>query len=825
MGFSNNYIFLLCFLFNIPNILIGQEVDLDYYLPEANYNTSITTPEEFLGFQVGEWHISHDKLYAYAQLLARESDRVQYTEYARTYERRPLLYLTISSPKNLSNLSKTKKAYQNIAQINEVSNIDLNSLPAVVYQGYSIHGNESSGANAAILIAYYLAAGDNEHIRNVLNDLVILLDPCMNPDGFHRFSTWVNSHKYTNKISDPSSREYNEPWPRGRTNHYWFDLNRDWLLLAHPESRGRIQTFHEWNPVVLTDHHEMGTNSSFFFQPGVPSRTNPLTPQINQDLTEEIGTFHAKALDSIGSDYFTKERFDDFYYGKGSTYPDVHGCIGILFEQASSRGHSKMSKNGIVSFPFTIRNQVVTSISTQKAAYTRKQELLEYKRNYFRKIKSEATDSKNQSYKIWDTDVSKLNAMMSILNQHQIITYESKHDDGFSFEVPLNQKQHRLIRSIFETVTEFQDSVFYDVSTWHFPSAFDVSYEKITNKSLQKQSTIVKFEHPKSNNVASHLGTFYFDWNQYNAPALLHDLMDLSYEVKLGSIKEQGESRDVLLVTPDKMTRNQLLETADKWEVQLDVYSEKLKNSDQIILPQGMAMIVGENVNSYDAGHTWFQSDYRWDIPISMIDKRQLQNCDLGKYDILLMVHGRYDDISHLNKKISDWIDQGGTLVCFKEAIEYPINNQWITFNSKKSNAMLLDEKSKEKRKTNAPGRVLGGSIYESNINKAHPLSLGYSKNTLTMFKKGTLFFELPKNKNAVAFTYTKTPRLSGYSNDEHIERAANSAAVVSFGKGDGKIITITDNPNFRGFWYAGSKLFANTLFMSQLIEEDQLIK
>ncbi|MDX1408775.1 MAG: M14 family metallopeptidase, partial [Saprospiraceae bacterium] len=364
--------FLICLtltvLLALPSSLSGQSVDLTYYLPDITYNPAIPTPEGFLGYQVGDWHVSHDQLKFYMQELARRSDRITIEEYARSYENRPLLLLTITSPRNHARIDEILAQRQTLTDPASTTSSPAGDSPVVIYQGYSIHGNEPSGANAALLMAYYLAAGQSEEVSNLLDNAVILLDPSFNPDGLHRFSAWVNSHKNQTLTSDPADREYSEAWPRGRTNHYWFDLNRDWLLLQHPESRGRVANFHKWKPNVLTDHHEMGTNSTFFFMPGIPSRTNPITPQRNQDLTAAIAEYHAEALDEIGSLYYTKESYDDFYVGKGSTYPDVNGGIGILFEQGSARGHVQESDNGLLTFQYAIRNQVRTSLSTQRAA-------------------------------------------------------------------------------------------------------------------------------------------------------------------------------------------------------------------------------------------------------------------------------------------------------------------------------------------------------------------------------------------------------------------------------------------------------------------------
>ncbi|MCB0580702.1 MAG: (d)CMP kinase [Phaeodactylibacter sp.] len=362
--------------------LHAQKQPLTYYLPDIKYDPDIPTPESFLGYQIGEWHISHDQQLFYLRALAAASPRVTITEYARTYENRPLVYLTITSEANHGRLEQLRQEHLALSRPGKSPDEDMEKMPLVVYQGFSIHGNEPSGGNAAPLVAYYLAAGQSDEVRRTLEETVILLDPCFNPDGFHRFSTWANMHKNLHLTDDSQDREYNEAWPRGRTNHYWFDLNRDWLPAQHPESRGRLQVFHDWKPNILTDHHEMGTNATFFFMPGVPERTNPITPWENQELTGRIGAYHAAALDEIGSLYYSQEGYDDFYYGKGSTYPDANGCIGILFEQASSRGHLQATINGPLSFSFTIRNQVATALSTQKAAVGLRTDLLDYQRRF-----------------------------------------------------------------------------------------------------------------------------------------------------------------------------------------------------------------------------------------------------------------------------------------------------------------------------------------------------------------------------------------------------------------------------------------------------------
>ncbi|MFT5079085.1 MAG: hypothetical protein ACI917_001605, partial [Patiriisocius sp.] len=459
------------------------QVDLEYYLPsDVTYDKNIPTPEQVIGHQIGDWHISHDKLVQYIYAVAAASNRITIEDRGETFEGRPLLLLTVTSPTNHNNIDTIKQNHLALTESNGASQ-NTSEMPIVVYQGFSIHGNESSGSNASLALAYYLAAAQGPKMNELLNNTVILLDPSYNPDGLQRFAYWANMHKSQNINPDPNDREYDEVWPGGRTNHYWFDMNRDWLPVQLPESRARINTFHDWYPNILTDHHEMGSNASFFFQPGIPSRTHPLTPQKNQDLTGDIAKFHAKALDKIGSFYYTEESFDDFYYGKGSTFPDINGSIGILFEQASSRGHAQETDNGILTFPFTIRNQFTAALSTLEAAQNMRTEILDYQRQFFKEARNEG---KSSAIVFGDEkDANKAYHLAEILKRHKITVHELKGDatiegkkyrKGAAYVVPKNQKQIRLINAMFEKRTKFKDSLFYDISAWSFPLAFNVDY-------------------------------------------------------------------------------------------------------------------------------------------------------------------------------------------------------------------------------------------------------------------------------------------------------------------------------------------------------------
>ncbi|MDA0885929.1 MAG: M14 family zinc carboxypeptidase, partial [Bacteroidetes bacterium] len=483
----------------IPSLFLNAQVGLEYYLGDLNeYNKSIPTPQSIIGHEVGEFHISHDKLSHYVQEVSKVSDRVKLVNRGKSYENRTSWLMIITSESNHLRLEEIRKQHLKLSN-SKNKDLDVSNMPIVVYQGFSVHGDEPSGSNASLPLMYHLLASNSQETIDLLDNTIILLDPSFNPDGLQRFSQWANSNKNQSLTPDPNDREYNQYWPRGRTNHYWFDLNRDMLPNQLVETNAKIKTFTEWLPNILTDHHEMGTNSSFFFQPGVPERKNPLISDLNQALTREIGTYHEKALNSIGSLYYSEEDYDDFFFGKASTYPDANGGIGILFEQGSSRGHIQESVNGILTFPFTIRNQLTAAFSTLEAAKNMRIKLLNYMKDFYDdQIKLNPKPSDNIVFgKL--KDESTVYHLADLLNSHKIkfnrisedvVLNGKKFTKDNSFVIPLNQPKRTLINAMFYTQTEFKDSLFYDVSAWTFPLAFNVNYSYTNDLS---KSSVSKF--------------------------------------------------------------------------------------------------------------------------------------------------------------------------------------------------------------------------------------------------------------------------------------------------------------------------------------------
>ena len=456
------------------NNLIAQ----DYFLENNGpYNENIQSPEEFLGYEIGFEHTRHDLIFSYLNYLSNSSKKAEIIKYGESHEGRDLIMLTVSSTNNLSNLDKIKQ--EHLKYTVPKSNLEVNkNLPVIINLGYGVHGNEPSSAEAAMLAAYTLVASENIKIKRLIENSVVFIDPTINPDGRDRHSQWANQYKSINLVADSNDAEHNEMWPKGRTNHYWFDLNRDWLLAINPESRGKLKWYHSWYPNVVTDFHEMGTNSNYFFEPMKRNASlKPLIPNENYSVLSPIfAEYYVKALDSIGSFYYTKESFDETYPGYGSSYPDVQGAVAILFEQASSRGHLQETNYGTMSFGFTIRNQYLSSIATVEAAVDNKDLLRDYQRRFFNSSVNEFKDEKIKAYEFGDMyDQNRNKAFIDKLLMHKIKVYNSKG----KFVVPVNQGQSRMVKNFFETHSKYADSVYYDASAWSVSNIYNMKSKKL----------------------------------------------------------------------------------------------------------------------------------------------------------------------------------------------------------------------------------------------------------------------------------------------------------------------------------------------------------
>jgi len=838
------HLYLLIFVGFSSFLQAQSQFDLSYYLPKnVTYNQDIPTPQSVLGFEVGEWHVTHDKLVEYMKLLSAVSNRISIEDRGKTFEGRPLILLTVTSPENHGNLDAIRTQHLKLIDYKQSNQLNTDTMPLVVYQGFSIHGNEPSGSNSSLILAYYLAAAEGDDIEELLENTVILLDPSFNPDGLQRFAYWANTNKSDFLNADPNDREFHEVWPGGRTNHYWFDMNRDWLPVQLPESRARIETYNNWMPNILTDHHEMGTNSTFFFQPGVQSRVHPLTPKLNQELTKEIGNYHAKALDNIGSLYFTEERYDDYYYGKGSTFPDINGGIGILFEQASSRGHAQETDNGLLSFPFTIRNQFTAALSTLKAAKEMRIKLLKYQKDFY--VNEHNENEKNSIKAIVfgdDKDVAKTNHLAEILQRHKIVVNRLNNDltiEGkqfkkeTSFIIPTNQTKSTIIKAMFEKRTTFTDSLFYDISAWTFPLAFNLDYAELKN--TQNVGDVVPNVEIKKGEVTTQSSYAYLmEWHEYYTPKALNKMLQHGIRAKLAlqpfSLNEESFDYGTIMIP----VKNQNINESELYEIMKDIaQTSQVKITGvttgltlgidlgssyfKTIEKQKVALLVGNGITSYDSGEIWYLFDQRYQMNVTKLDLEYLKNVDISEYTSIIVPSTKVKLDEETINKLMTWVKEGGTIIGYKNAVKWLSKNKFIEleFESSKVEAKNISYEQKEDFEE---AQDIAGAIFETKLDRSHPINFGYKNENLAMFRRTTIFIKADSSSYNNPIKYTKTPLLSGYISKPNLDILKNSVPFQVKSLGKGKVVVFTDNTNFRAFWYGTNKLLMNAIFFSKFM-------
>lgn len=821
------------------------------YLPEnVRYNPNIPTPEQVIGYPIGDWHIRHDQLVNYMRALAASSDRVDLIEMGRSHEQRPLLMLRVTAAKHLDELEQLRQQHLNNV---EQGRRATNSEPLILWMGYGVHGNEPSGSNAALLVAYYLAAAQGEKVNQLLENAIVLLDPSLNPDGLSRFAQWANMHR--GKVLNPDSqhREHREAWPSGRTNHYWFDLNRDWLPLVHPESQARIKQFHQWRPHVLTDFHEMGTNSTYFFQPGIPSRKNPWTPDKNVELTKALAKFHAKALDDSNQLYYTEESFDDFYYGKGSTYPDSMGSVGILFEQASSRGHLLESVNGLLSFEQSIQNQVTTSLSTFEGALANKAAFHAYQKDFKQQTEKLAKKDKISGYVVSaGADSSKFASFVDVVRQHHI-KYQYL-DKNFSFNsqrflanqsiyIPLDQDKYRLIKSLFSTRQSFNDNSFYDVSNWNLALAYNLPYAALKKGYASKLSLTNTQAEARLLPVKPEAYAYGFSWEDSQAPHMLQQLLNAGVKVKLAGAAfsantEHGkinfEPGAILIPSalkqPQKLlallSQTQEASGVQIWSITsgltamgIDLGSERM-----LSLKDPKVLVVGgAGTSQYEAGEVWHYLDQGLGLAASIVDLDRLDRIRMGKYSHMIWVQGRYSTVSdEVKTKIHNWVKAGGVLIGQKSASKWFSDNKWLKAkfvkHSEIKDGFDASNLSFADRQAFRAKTQIAGAVFNSTVDLTHPLAFGLTNTSQPLFRNHEYIMKKPTAPFVTPAIYTESPLMAGFTAKVLQELVADSAAIVAHRVGRGRIIAFADNTLFRGYWKGSSRLLANAIYMSGFI-------
>ena len=803
----------------------------------TSYDPSVPTPQQVLGYTIGERHTRPEEVVRYLTAVAAASPRVTTGTHGETYEGRRLVHAVVTSPANHGRLAQIQAANVQLSEAPDaVADAEIGSMPVVVYQGYSVHGNEASGTEAALVWLYHLAAAQGAEVEHQLDQAVVLIDPMLNPDGRDRFADWANGWRGAAPVADPANREHREAWPAGRTNHYLFDLNRDWLPTELKESRGRMAWWHGWRPQVTTDHHEMGAEATFFFQPGIPSRNNPNTPAETFELTGAIAAYHAAELDRIGQLYYSEESFDDFYYGKGSTYPDINGGVGILFEQASSRALVRdTDENGRLDYATTVRNQLATSVSTLRAAVALRERLLRHARDFY---------AERPGRGAWlialDERRTRGQALAQALARSRVEVYPLAEDveaegrrfqAGQAYVVPLDQPQGRLVQAAMERTLTYTDSLFYDVSAWTFPLAYGAVASKTDRAPRVGAAVEPAFDGGRL--VGGRASVAYLvRWDRYFAPRALRRLQDAGVRVRLAQSPfeaaaggaRQAFERGTLVVpvqnagAPADSVHAIIARAVAQDHVEAFALASGLtpagadlgSRSWPVLQAPRVGLLAGESTSPYGVGEVWYLLSERFGEGVSLLDPAGLP--DLDAYTTLVLADGSYGALdSTATARVRAWVRGGGVLIGLEGGARWAARTGLLAAAVRPAPTDSTARPYAD-RDAATGAQAIGGSILDVVLDPTHPLAYGYG-DRVAVFKSGTGLFEPGDPSGPDVGVYATEPVLSGYASRENRTRLPGAAALKAARLGAGRVILMDFDPAFRAFWRGTDGLLLNAVY------------
>lgn len=834
---------LLTFIFLLA-IIQSQQVKAEgihyFFGPGLTFDTTIPTPEEFLGYETGNRITEHSRINAYYEKLAELSDRTSLIEIGRTHENRKLYVLIVSSPENIRELDGYK---ENRKRVREGEKPDG---PLIVFLGNTVHGNETSSAEAALLAAYYFTAAQNDFVKQQLEEGIYFIDPVRNPDGQERFASWINSNTsvLTKNIS-PYDREHTEGWPRGRGNHYWFDLNRDWVNIVHPESKARVALYQEWLPHVQADHHEMGTNNTFFFEPTNPDgNESRFVPQSTYKLNRLFADYFAEALDKIGSFYYTKESYDNKNPNFGSSYPDFNGGVGILFEQGSSRGLSQESENGIVTLAFTVRNQLVTSIATVDAANAHKDDLFDLQKEFFTPSRGKEAA---RSFIIGDShDLSRLHKFVQLLLHHRLEVYENaiditidsvRYEKGKSFFIPAGQANSALVGIIFDDLKDENIKTDEEVDKLSYGAGFSVAYASGLSYDVTTSSSrgarVLTLPQAYTGDLQQSEYAYLVDYRDAKSQQLLFRLLEEDILVKAAfkpfsiqrdnSIKEFSYGSLLIPVKNQSITSSELYALLKETGVQekvdiipvttglnvngVDLGSRALRRIEK---PK-VLVVTGGDISATEAGEVWHLFDQQLKYPLVRVEYNHFGRVPLHEFNRIVFVSGNYSFLEDADmNRLKNWLSNGGTLITVNRASRWAVNQ-----NISSAKFVVSTDTSDVKQDRRIIRRSFPTSVFQTKIDLKHPLAFGLTNEKLPVVRESDLF--LASSPNSVS-AYTDEPLLNGYISPGHLKDLKGSASILVTPAGRGNVILFAEDPLFRGIWDVTSRTFVNAVLFGNNI-------
>lgn len=801
----------------------------------SGFAQNLKSPSEFLGYELGTQFTRHHEVVDYYEYLAEAApDRVQLIQYGTTNERRPLLLAYISSAENIRNLENIRTEH-----LKNTSG-EGNPSKAIVWLSYNVHGNESVSTEASLQTTFELLTEKKDYLENT----VVLVDPCLNPDGRDRYVNWYNETKNTPNSVDPNSKEHHEGWLSGRANHYMFDLNRDWAWLTQKESQQRIRFFNRWLPHVHVDFHEQGVDNPYYFAPAAEPYHEVIT-DFQRDFQKTVGKNHAKYFDANGWFYFTQEVFDLLYPSYGDTYPTYNGSIGMTYEQGGS-GRAGLGIITGIGDTLTLKDRIAhhhtTGLSTVEVASKNAQRLNdEFKRYY--------TD-KNFTYKsyVLNGDQDKLDALTTLLDQHEIKYLAGKATTvkGFSYKtgktgslrtspssliIPGDQTKGTLVKVLFEPNAKLSDSVTYDITAWSLPHAYGLdAIATTTSVSGTEYVTKEIGVEPLSRSAYA----FLTDWNSMRDARFLAELIQqqirVRYNYKPFTLDGKNYARGTLIITKGDNGNHEdflgtLARVSRKHRKDLIPAQTGFVDSGkdfgsgwvQMIDDVKVAVLSGEPTSTLRFGEIWHFFEQQLQYPFAVIDASYMNNVDLSDYDVLVLPGGwGYGNFMKGNtlKEVKEWVRNGGKLIAMGRSIGAISGEKGFELKKKEiekdSNSAIRPFDGSERERIKS---AITGAIFQTKVDNTHPLAFGYDDSYFTL-KLGNEAFDYMGEGNVVYLEENQNRPVAGFAGSiaqKSIDKTL-VFGVEDFGRGS--VIYMVDNPLFRGFWENGKLFFANALFM-----------
>ncbi len=864
---SISLLFMLLFAFGIG--LSAQERTFEFD-PDISYNSEIPSPEDFLGYELGSAFSLHSDVVRYFKRLDELSDRITFHKYGETYEGRGLYYAVITSEKNQALIDQLRNNNHRLTDPDSLnrtaSDLVISKQPVTVWLSYNVHGNEASSSEAAMQSAYRLVAGSDTETRGMREQAITIIDPMLNPDGRDRYVFWYKSAKSNMLNTNAEDYEHDEMWPGGRTNHYWFDLNRDWTWLVHPESRGRVAAYQQWMPQVHLDLHEQGFNSNYFTMPGTTPRNHEL-PEDYEKWADVFGRGTIAEFDQHNINYATREAFDFFYPGYGSSYPSNMGGIGMLAEQGghSRGGRAVETEDGYI---LTLRQRIfdhyTNSIATVRTAVENREPLLRYFRDAFspetRKGEAEAfiipNSASGYTYELIDimlkhgVEVEQASEDFTVRDAYDYWEGESarrsfKRGD---FIIKTNQPRHIFINTMMKRQLAIKDSVMYDMSTWSAPLAYNLDAAWTENEpdiASERVTDTPTYPYGLKNPDAEY--AFVIDWDQRYAPNALSKLWNAGYRVRSAAETfthegtTYGEGSLIVLVGRNYSKKDEIRadmqRIAEEAGVQIVGFNtgrmedgiDLASRDSQPVKEPKVALMVDRPFSSYTAGQIWFLFDRWTEFGISRIRSESLPYLDINEYDVIVMPGAR--GLSSLldstaQEKLKSWVRAGGTLVATENSAEFLTKNR----SGFTGVSLVEDEKEEEQaedsidpeaytryeaREDSSGLKRIPGSAFKGIIDDSNPLAFGIGNRLYSLkFSDEAL---VPSTDWQTVGYYRKDAGsllASGYASQDNLQKAAGNAFAGVAEMGSGKVVFLLDNTQYRMFWVGPARMMQNAVML-----------